>query len=304
VEITVLAYQQDAHKKYLWHKDKLLKRYTTADLEILVATKDRQDLSFLEKMFDARLSSIESKIIVVNQGSVIKSLPELPDIKVVNDVNYGLSRSRNTAIAHSTAQILWILDDDCVVVDNAVDQIVNAHNTYDNSVLTFQTITPSGDLIRKYPASSQLHCKNSVKKILSPEITIKKSMLFQDSKPFNDRFGLGSQFQDGENYIFFLDTLKNELEPRFVPETIAMHEQLTSSDEVASNRLIYARGAIAAHRNYYTAGYYQLKYMFFLWRKGYVRNFNELIDKGRIYGHGIEDYFWGFESHRNHHLDL
>lgn len=304
VEITVLAYQQNAHKMYLWVKDKTLASYVTDDLEILIATMDRDDLTFLETIFSKPLDQIHESVLIVNQSKSSQLKSNFDNIRILNDANYGLSRSRNLAIKNAKGKLLWILDDDCVIVKDAVEKIVIAHSVNEHAIITFQTVSFKNELIRDYSNCSGLLAHRQIKKVLSPEITIKKSAVVESGLMFNIRFGLGAQFQDGENYVLLLDAIKKGMQIFFVPEKIIFHKELTSSDEVDSNRIIYARGAIAARRNPSTAQFYQWKYAFFLWRKGYIQNFNELVKKFRLYGHGMEDYVWGFESHRNHHLDL
>ena len=265
---------------------------------------DREDLSFLEAIFLKPLHQIDAHIIVVNQSRTKQLVSDHPSIKVINDSNYGLSRSRNIAIQQADKELLWILDDDCVIVPGAIEMIVDTHSASDAAVITFQTTDPKGELVRDYEKVESLLSRKRIKKVLSPEITLKRSAILENELSFNPRFGLGAQFQDSENHVFLMNALDKNLQVQFIPKTIVSHERLTSSDQADSNRVIYARGALAARRNYYTAGWYQLKYALFLWRKGYVRDMKELINKTRVFGHGVEDYIWGFESHRNHHLDL
>ncbi|SCX87229.1 Glycosyltransferase, GT2 family [Nonlabens sp. Hel1_33_55] len=265
-------------------------RYTTDDLEILIATIAREDLSFLEAIFSQPLESIVHNILIVNQSKTSQLKSDFHNIRVINDVNPGLSRSRNIAIENSIGKILWIMDDDCLIADDAVNKIVDAHSSYKHEVIVFQTTTFDNELIRTYSRSAQSLSHSEIKKILSPEITLKKASIIASGLSFDVKFGLGAQFQDSENYVFFLDLIRKGIPMFFVPEIIVSHTALTSSNEVESNRLIYARGALAAKIHPSTARFYQWKYVFFLWRKGYVTSFTKLVDKFRIFGQGIEDY--------------
>ncbi|BAO55511.1 glycosyltransferase family 2 protein [Nonlabens marinus] len=281
-----------------------MRNYTTDDLEILIATMDREDLLFLEAIFLKPLHEIPAHIVVVNQGKTKRLASDISTIRVINDPNYGLSRSRNLGLQHSQKDLLWILDDDCVIMPGSLQKIAEAHSLSDAAILTFQTVDPNGELVRNYEKVESSLSRKRIEKVLSPEITLKRSSILENGLSYNPRFGLGAQFQDSENHIFLMDALDKNVQIQFIPNTIVSHERSTSSDDADSNRVIYARGALAGRRNYYTAGWFQLKYALFLWRKGYVRNLKELIGKTRVFGHGVEDYLWGFESHRNHHLDL
>jgi glycosyltransferase involved in cell wall biosynthesis len=304
VEITVFAYQQNAHKKYLWDKDKRLQHYTTDDLEILIATMDRENLSFLEAIFSKPLESINDNILIINQSKSHTLSSAFENIRVINDINYGLSRSRNLAMKESNCDLLWLLDDDCVIPKEAVQSIVAAHSEHEVAIITFQTTGSEGKLVRSYEAEPNMLSRKQIKKVLSPEITLKRSAVLENDLRYDERFGLGAQFQDSENYLFLLDALDKKLEVLFIPETIVLHNALTSSDDYASNRIIYARGALTRKLKFSTAIFYQWKYALFLLRKGQIKNWNDFVKKYRLFGYGMEDYFTGFEGHRIHHLDL
>gem|GEM_PF-226193 len=300
MEITVFAYQQNAHKKYLWDKDKRLGHYTKDDLEILIATMDREDLSFLEAIFYKPIERIEDQVLIINQSKIHTLSSPFENIRVINDIHYGLSRSRNLAIKESRGALLWLLDDDCKMVEDATHKIAVAHSAKDSAIITFQTISPEGKPVRRYEAMESSLSRKRVEKVLSPEITLKRSVILEKAVSFDLRFGLGAQFQDSENYLFLLDAMVKDLEVLFTPQTIVSHQALTSSDQADSKRIIYARGALAARKNSWSTVFYQFKYTFFLWRKGYVKNFKELIERHRLFGQGATDYFSGFKRH----LDL
>ena len=277
------------------------KKYKKNDLEILIATMHRSDLLFLETMFQKPLDQINENLIIVNQSFDHQLTSEIQHIKVINNKEYGLSKSRNLAIKHSTKDLCWILDDDCVLLSDAVDQVIEAHQEYTSDVLTFKTKTHKGQDFYNYPDTFSCLDFKAIEKVLSPEITFKREAILTAGLIFDQRFGLGAQFQDAENYIFLDEVLKKNLKISFVPETIVQHEEHTSSDDVASNRVIYARGAIAGRRNIITAVYYQFKYVFFLWRKGYVKSLSKLWEKFMVFQHGANDYVSGFEGHRINH---
>lgn len=275
--------------------------YTTNDLEILVATMNREDLSFLETMFQQPIATIKTPVLVVNQSKTNTLKSEWQHIRVINAAVYGLSKSRNLAIENSSRKLCWLMDDDCVILPGAANKIVAAHNKYEDAVLTFKTQTTSGHDFYSYKKVYDSCNKKSITKVLSPEITFKRDHINKVNLRFDTRFGLGAQFQDSENYVFLGDALKSQLSLGFVPNTVVQHDSKTSSDDVASNRVIYARGAIAGRRNIITAAFYQFKYIYFLWRKGYVRSFLKLWEKFVIFRHGANDYFTGFEGHRINH---
>ncbi len=193
------------------------------------------------------------------------------------------------------------MDDDCKIIDDAFQNIVDAHSADSTAIICFQTINDEGQKFWDYPTTNQPMNLRLIRKVLSPEICLKRSAVRERELWFDTRFGLGAQFQDSENFIFLEDALSAGLSISFVPEFVVRHSSMTSSDEVASNRVVYARGALAGRRNIWTAGFYQLKYVFFLWRKGYVRSLGELWHKYMVFNHGANDYITGFEGHRINH---
>ena len=201
-----------------------------------------------------------------------------------------MSNSRNTAISNSRAPLCWLLDDDCKVIEDAAQTIVDAHTMHKDAIICFQTRTDDGLPFYNYPNHTQSLNKKQIRKVLSPEISFKRDYIVDHSLIFDSRFGLGAQFQDSENYLFLENALKHALDIFFIPKYLAQHKALTSSDEIQSDRLIYARGALAAKTNKRIASVYKLKLMFFLYRKAYVTSLKELLHKSRVFQQGVDDY--------------
>lgn len=280
-------------------------QYSTSDLEICIATMNRENLDFLELMFNGPAEEIPYQILIINQSKSHQLSSNHSTIRVINDVNYGLSRSRNLAIENSIARLLWFLDDDCEVLPESVSRIIDAHNENQVAIISFITIASNTGLpFWNYPDDDMLLSRKQTRKILSPEITLKRDVIIKNDVKFNTRFGLGAQFADSENYVFLTDVLERGISVFFKKEFIVKHDDRTSSDDVSSNRLIYARGALAVRESLWTAQIKQFKYVFFLWRKGYVKNWSALLEKYRVFNHGMNDYLSGFEGHRNGHPDL
>ena len=96
-------------------------------------------------------------------------------------------------------------------------------------------------------------------------------------------------FEDSETFLFLNSVIKHRLKALFVPKTIVAHEPESSSDDVASDRYIYARSAL----NYKLFGrmsyFYILKLLFSLLRKGKI-NASQLIPKFKVAQKGIKQY--------------
>ena len=75
----------------------------------------------------------------------------------------------------------------------------------------------------------------------------------------------------------------------FINKSIGIHKPLSSSDEVASDRYIYARGALNAYKYGNLAYFWVLKFVFFLVRKNLI-SFHEMKNKITLGFNGIHDY--------------
>ena len=257
------------------------------ELEILIATMHRSSLDFLSKMFSG-LNYVNYNILVVNQttkGNELSS-PHL-SVKVINSYDRGLSKSRNLAIKHATKSICLLTDDDVVFKKDFNELILNAHENNSYSIITFQTQTTHGKLYWDYPLVATKHTNFISRKTLSTEISFKKEQLKE--LRFNEKFGLGAIYEDGENYVFLSDAKKIGICVYFENTTISIHEPFSSSDEVLSDRLLYAKSALHFHRYGNLAYFWVFKFVFFLIRKNYI-SLSETLHKIKIGFKGVNDY--------------
>ncbi len=266
------------------------KEYLIEDLQVLIATTNRESLDFLEEIFPKH-SYCNFEIIIVNQTSknvLIKS--DVQNITVINTFERGLSKSRNTALEQVTKEICLILDDDVVLIEGFEKHIINAYNQIEQAdCITFQTLTTLGEPYWKYPKTKQPFNAYILKNVLSPEITFKTQIIRKLNLKFDEKFGLGAIFEDGENYIFLKKVLKKGRKPYFYPKYISIHEPYSSSDEIASDRLIYARSALY-YKLYKTGAYiWLIKYIFFIVRKRFI-NIDDAFSKFKKGIAGINKY--------------
>ncbi|MBT3872908.1 MAG: glycosyltransferase family 2 protein [Flavobacteriaceae bacterium] len=257
------------------------------ELEVLIATMNKTSLDFLSNMFLSQSYS-NLTLLIVNQTTKDKLLvSNFANIRVINSFEKGLSKSRNLAIKNAIKPICLLTDDDVIFLKGFEDVVLNAHQKYYNPIITFQTNTTNGALYWKYPIKEIKHNNYITRKTLSIEISFKKNKLIGAN--FNQRFGLGSQFEDAENYIFLNELKKQGFQHMFINKSIGIHKPLSSSDEVASDRFIYARGALNAYKYGNLAYFWVLKFVFFLVRKNLI-SFHEMKNKITLGFKGINDY--------------
>ncbi|PWK18211.1 glycosyltransferase [Xanthomarina spongicola] len=263
---------------------------TKIPLEILVATTNRTSLGFIYKMF--KNNALEDyHILIINQTSKERLLhSETKNIRVINSFEKGLSRSRNLAIQNAFGDICLLADDDVVYLEHFEKPILESYNKLtDADIITFKTLTSVKKPYSNYP-NQVTSLDRFYRKVLSIEISFKRESVLKNNLKFDELFGLGSVFQDGENRLFLNEVVKNkQIKAYFSPEYIVMHEPLSSSDDVASDRFIFARSAL----NYKLHGVFVWLYVFrliaSLLRKRLIK-MNEVSSKIKVANQGIKTY--------------
>lgn len=234
--------------------------------EILISTMFRSDLSFLDAMFPNRDYSTYY-ILIVNQTDAERQLhSNKTNVRVINTQERGLPQSRNMAIRNAIGDVCLVADDDVLYVSNLETIVLKGYKTYpDAAVVTFQLQNLKGELFREYPNVTR-HTNSSYKTVNGVVISFKKDILLKNEVLYNPYFGLGAIFSGADEYVFMRDVIKTKLPAYFVPKVILIHPNVSSGQDLGSDRLLYFRGALA-YKCYGIWGYlWVLKYVFFLVR--------------------------------------
>jgi glycosyltransferase involved in cell wall biosynthesis len=227
------------------YTNKLTNEFKNQDLEILVSTMNRNNLDFLIQMFPFCHFS-EFSILVVNQiQENILLLSDFPSVRIINSFDKGLSRSRNLALKNAIGKIVLIADDDVVYKKDFDSAIVQAHNQYNNkAAISFCIEKPNGFLYKKYLPNAKMNLSlMELFNVLSIEISLNKLILDKLGIAFDENFGLGSEFQMGEEAIFLSDIKKQNQQIAFVPSVIVSHPEVSSNDKFDFEQRYYIQGA-------------------------------------------------------------
>ncbi|WP_299767519.1 glycosyltransferase family A protein [uncultured Dokdonia sp.] len=257
--------------------------------EIIIATMFRTDLSFLEAMFPNGDYS-HYPILIINQTDAERQLHSNENnVRVINTEERGLPQSRNMGIRNAIGDVCLVADDDVLYVDNLESIILNGYKTYpDAAVITFQLVNTKGTLFREYPDVIQ-HDKESFKTVNGVVISFKKDILLNTNTLYNPHFGLGTIFNGANEYVFMKNVLKAQLPAYFVPEIILKHPDMSSGQDLGSDRLLFLRGALA-YKYYGVLSYlWVIKYVFFLMRHKYIKA-NDAFAKAKTAFSGIKKY--------------
>lgn len=156
----------------------------------------------------------------------------------------GLSKSRNRALAHATADIVLIADDDVRHPPDAPATVARAFAAYPRAdIITFQAQTPAGAPFKKYASRARRHTARSIMRVSSWEIALRLESIRAAGLRFDEAFGLGAEFPTGEENIFLIDALRRGLNLRYEPQVIAVHPAESSGADLSTVDAVQAKGA-------------------------------------------------------------
>lgn len=172
--------------------------------------------------------------------------PELlrDDVKVITMKGRGLSRNRNNAIRHASADICLIADDDCSYQPQYFAHIIDVFSKHPSLHLASFMMKHSADG-KQYPSHSfSLSHYAKGYYATSFEIAFRRDAV-QGHIWFNELFGLGAPvLQSGEENLFIKDATDAMLDCRFFPIVVVEHNHpTTSSSRISQPGVIMAEGA-------------------------------------------------------------
>jgi glycosyltransferase involved in cell wall biosynthesis len=258
-------------------------------LEILISTKDRDNLDFLNNIF-VNNNAHSNPILIINQTQNLNfSCPHSDNINLINVNEIGLSKSRNLAIANAKADICLLADDDIVYENNFESIILNAFNLNPTAdIITFKMNDFKGNSFKDYPIIKK-HNKKSLSFVNSVVIAFRRNSIISNKVFFDENFGLGSTFQTADEYVFLRNALNLNLNIVFHNEVILSHPVDSSGKDVASDRILFAKGALF-YKYYNILSFLKLIHYLYLMLKFKYISLGQVINKYLIGVKGIIKY--------------
>lgn len=255
--------------------------FSKNDLEIFIATQNRNTLDFLASMFPFKHFS-NFNILIINQTEENLLASSYPQVRVINVQERGLSKSRNLAIKNASKKICLIADDDVVYFENFDIEIISAFNQHVNaSIITFNHQRDGLDQPQNKGKKSFTHSNKTIWKVCSIEIAFQLNDIRQNCIHFDENFGLGSHFETAEEYLFLRRAIKQNLKVLFFPSVIVSHPLISSGEDQGSDAILFARAALFYKIKNNLVYIWLLKYVLFLVRHRYIR-WNECAKKYKI----------------------
>jgi glycosyltransferase involved in cell wall biosynthesis len=246
--------------------------YSVRDLEILVATMHRTDLSFLEDMFTLPLTDLPCRVLVVNQTKGSPLISPFEHVKVINMSSFGLSKSRNTALENASGPLCLIADDDIRYKNGFLDDVIPSINSTKGVAMHGFTLRmePGGKYHRNYKILNQLLRKEELLGINSIEMLFNLNEVRKTAVRFNEFFGLGSALPVGEEYIFARELMAKGLTYYQHETVLGYHPEESTGKHQSDPQIIAANAAIRFHLYGSIAYLWTVKYALFLNRQGLI----------------------------------
>lgn len=217
------------------------------NIEFLVATTNRNNLFFLDRMFE-HVGIENVNVLVINQCIDIDVPTEIivqhKNIRVISVRQKGTSVSRNLAIENMQGDICTFTDDDLIYESDVLIKINEAFSYMDSDILTFKTgYIGRDDFLKEYKDEKFNHDIKSLLKVGDWEIFFKSDFVKRERIRFDERFGLGCLYPACEYHIFLVDSYRKKGRIHYNPIHVVNHPHVKSTGLKFERNIEIARGA-------------------------------------------------------------
>ena len=167
-------------------------------------------------------------------------------IKFISRFEKGTGRSRNCAMENADGDLFYLCDDDLIFKEDFYRNIMEASAQFTSAdIMTFKVETTDNQPYKDYPLSSFPHNLRSSATVSIVEMVIRKAAYQKGLVNFDERFGLGTKYNTGEEFIMLSDGLKKGLKAVYVPEYLVQHPPI-SSGKIFNKEVAFDKGAMIA----------------------------------------------------------
>lgn len=141
----------------------------------------------------------------------------------------GLAKSRNHAISVATGDILIPTDDDVTFMPDAMSAIERAFaERSDAQLISFQALDEDGFGHKAYESDRFRHSLNTIRRIYSIEIAIRRESYSQYGLMWDEDFGLNSRYPGGLEQAYLKNLIDLKLPAYYEPQPIVIHPRIAT----------------------------------------------------------------------------
>lgn len=202
------------------------------------------------KKEDLDKMNITSDCIVINQTKT-ENIKKYKNFKILSYNEKGLSKSRNRALENCTSDIAILCDDDVVYNENYEKIIINEFKKNKNADVIFFNIESPNRKEKENKKDGKVYFFNSLR-YSSSRIAFRVNSIKEKNIKFNELFGSGSIFKNGEDTLFIVDCLKNKLKLCKSTKTIGIvYHNKSEWFDGYNEKYFYDKGVIFYNINKY-----------------------------------------------------
>lgn len=188
------------------------------------------------------------------------------DISLIKSDTFGLAKSRNEAVKHSTGKLLLISDDDVLYSSDLVHKIISSKEKFDFDIALFKASISNDDSdFRVYPNQTKKLGRVDCLHACSIEMVLDRRIIEHNQELFNINFGIGSEFVCGEESILLFDMFRKKRNLYFINEYIVSHpKESTATRSINVDEVLKAKGAVYRYGFGYFVGFILILRLAFL----------------------------------------
>lgn len=172
------------------------------------------------------------------------------DVEVISSSTKGLSRSRNIGLKHCKTKYALLADDDVEYSEEGINQLLHSITIHRPDFALFKIQTNPGEPEYKVYPTESYQVKELQHWVSSIEIAVNVTKLKKLQIAFDERFGLGTSLNRGEEEIFIHDLITNGLTGIYFPFYLVKHPYMSSGkEERTTEEQWFVQGALDQRMN-------------------------------------------------------
>lgn len=219
--------------------------YSTIQVLIPTFKKTKEDIVSLFSFW-----KLESDCIVSNQcGRVGEETLEYNGhtVKIIYSDTIGVSKNRNILLNALSANLGVFIDDDCSLVDNYAQNILDEMNKYKADAALFTGYNDKGGIINTAPKTKVCTKYSHISHMGGPGICVSKVFIEKTNLSFNEKLGTPNRIYMGEDSFFGYELMKKK--PVAINSNVLVFKVVNDIDNSSyfvgyNEQFFFSKGAI------------------------------------------------------------